>query len=96
MEKIPQQTLIEAIKILEGWIAAPDGSFIEKNFSFPDFSLAWAFMTRVALLAEQMNHHPEWSNVYGRVHIRLTTHDAGGVTHRDYNMAKSINAFNVC
>jgi 4a-hydroxytetrahydrobiopterin dehydratase len=59
---------------------------------FDDFVQAFGFMTRVALAAEAANHHPEWSNVYGRVRIQLTTHDAGGISERDFALAKRINA----
>lgn len=63
---------------------------LTRRFKFTDFSAAFAFMTRVALLAEKMDHHPEWSNVYNRVDIALTTHDAGGLSARDVNMATAI------
>ena len=69
-----------------------NGKAIERHFTFADFSEAFAFMTRVALLAESQDHHPEWSNVYNRVEITLTTHDAGGVSQRDVAMAKVIDA----
>ena len=59
-----------------------------KRFEFKNFTEAWAFMTQVAFIAEKMNHHPEWSNVYGRVVIELTTHDAGGLTELDFELAK--------
>ncbi len=73
------------------WTEA-DGA-LERTFRFDDFSAAFAFMTRVAMIAEQMEHHPEWSNVYGRVTIRLTTHDDGNVvTDRDRTMAGRIDA----
>jgi len=63
---------------------------LRREFRFADFSAAFAFMTRVALLAERMNHHPDWSNSYKRVTIELHTHDAGGVTARDAEMARRI------
>jgi len=71
---------------LDGWTGGDD--FITKVFRFDDFSAAWAFMSRVALLAEKMDHHPEWFNVYNRVDVTLTTHDAGGVTEKDVKMAE--------
>ena len=64
---------------------------IERAFKFKDFSAAWGFMTRVALIAEKLDHHPEWSNVYNKVSIVLTTHDAGGLSVRDVMMAKAID-----
>jgi len=64
---------------------------IERSLKFADFNAAFAFMTRVALLAEAIDHHPEWSNVYNRVDILLTTHDAGGLTERDVRMARFID-----
>lgn len=73
---------------LEGWTFRNNG--IEKEFAFRDFVDAFSFMTRVAMLAEQMNHHPEWCNVYNKVHVRLSTHDAGGLTDRDFQLADTI------
>ena len=75
----------------EGWQVRDGG--LEREWAFPDFAQAWAFMTRVALLAERVDHHPEWRNVYGRVRIRLTTHDAGGITQRDLDMATEIGGY---
>ncbi len=73
------------------WVET-DGA-LERTFQFDDFSAAFAFMTRVAMLAERFEHHPEWSNVYGRVTIRLTTHDDGNVvTDRDRELAEHIDA----
>ena len=69
---------------------ALDGSYLEKTFQFPDFSTAFSFMTRVALLAEKLDHHPEWFNVYGTVRIRLTSHDVGGLSGRDFRLAQRI------
>ncbi|MBA5778638.1 4a-hydroxytetrahydrobiopterin dehydratase [Stappia sp. F7233] len=76
---------------LAGWSMAEDGRAIERAFRFANFVEAFAFMTKVAMRAEKMNHHPEWSNVYGRVTIRLTTHDAGGLTERDAKLARAID-----
>lgn len=77
---------------LPDWALGDDGLAIERTFRFADFSQAFAFMTRVALLAEQQDHHPEWANVYNRVAITLTTHDAGGLSQRDAKMARAIEA----
>jgi 4a-hydroxytetrahydrobiopterin dehydratase len=82
----------QALSELAGWSLVREGKAIERKFSFADFSEAFAFMTRVALLAEQHDHHPEWSNVYNRVEIALTTHDAGGLSERDVAMARAIDA----
>ena len=65
---------------------------MRKSFAFTDFNAAFGFMTRVALMAEKMNHHPEWFNVYNRVDITLTTHDADGLSRRDIDLAKAIDA----
>ena len=91
---VPQLTeaeRAEALRELLAWTLRDDGSAIYRSFRFADFSEAFAFMTRVALLAEKDNHHPEWSNVYNRVEITLTTHDAKGLSQRDVNMAWAID-----
>ena len=92
---VPQLTEAERAEAL----AAPrpfgqrgDGLAIEREFKLRNFSEAWAFMSRVALIAEKHDHHPEWSNVYNRVAITLTTHDAGGLSERDVRMARAIDA----
>lgn len=77
---------------LPNWEPRDGGKAIHRGLRFKDFSEAWAFMTRVALLAEQMGHHPEWSNVWNRVDITLSTHDAGGLTGNDVALAKAIDA----
>jgi len=82
---------IEALSELPGWTLRDDKAAISRDFRFRDFSEAFAFMARVALLAEKLDHHPEWSNVYSRVHVTLTTHDAGGLSERDIAMAKAID-----
>ena len=74
------------------WALVPEKDAIRRGFKFADFSAAWAFMSRVALLAEKQDHHPEWENVYNRVVITLTTHDAGGLSERDLKLATSIDA----
>ena len=81
----------DALRELPGWTLRDDASAIYRSFRFADFSEAFAFMTRVALLAEKDNHHPEWSNVYNRVEITLTTHDARGLSQRDVNLAWAID-----
>ncbi|MDX2233813.1 MAG: 4a-hydroxytetrahydrobiopterin dehydratase [Hyphomonadaceae bacterium] len=77
-----------AIAEVPEWRKADGGDAIHKSFRFADFKHAFAFMTQVALKAEQMDHHPEWFNVYNRVDVTLTTHDAGGVTALDVTLAK--------
>jgi 4a-hydroxytetrahydrobiopterin dehydratase len=69
-----------------------EGEHLKRAFRFKDFSAAWGFMARVALLAEAQDHHPEWFNVYNRVEIALTTHDAGGLSARDVRLARAIDA----
>ncbi len=77
---------------LPGWSLVEGRDAIRRAFRFRDFSEAWGFMARVALLAESQDHHPEWSNVYNRVEILLTTHDAGGLSGRDLRLARAIDA----
>ncbi|HWA80196.1 MAG TPA: 4a-hydroxytetrahydrobiopterin dehydratase [Acetobacteraceae bacterium] len=79
-------------KELAEWAMAEGRDAIRRSLRFRDFSEAWGFMSRVALLAEQHNHHPEWSNVWNRVDITLATHDAGGLTERDVALARAIDA----
>ena len=76
---------------LPGWTLAADEESIERVFHFSDFSAAWGFMARVALLAEKQDHHPDWSNTWNRVTIRLSTHDAGGLSARDVMLAEAID-----
>lgn len=77
---------------LPGWALVEGRDAIRRRFQFADFSAAWGFMARVALLAEAQDHHPEWSNVWNRVEITLSTHDAGGLSARDLRLAKAIDA----
>ena len=79
-----------ALQSLSGWRDAGAKDGIIKSFRFADFNTAFAFMTRVALMAEKLDHHPEWFNVYNRVEITLTTHDAGGLSERDIALATFI------
>ncbi|MDC0887342.1 4a-hydroxytetrahydrobiopterin dehydratase [Altererythrobacter sp.] len=80
------------LSALDGWDMAGEKDAIVRSFEFKDFSEAWGFMNRVALLADAQDHHPEWFNVYNKVEITLTTHDADGLSLRDVKMAKAINA----
>jgi 4a-hydroxytetrahydrobiopterin dehydratase len=77
---------------LPQWRIVPERDAIRREFRFPDFSAAWGFMSRVALLAERHDHHPDWSNVWNVVRIELSTHDAGGLSERDVRLAKAIDA----
>lgn len=79
-----------SLKDLDGWTPTPGRDAIAKDFKFRNFSEAFAFMTRVALIAEKIDHHPEWSNVYNRVSITLTTHDANGLTALDIKLAHAM------
>ena len=80
-----------ALARLPGWADAAGRDAITKTFTFKDFSEAFGFMTRVALIAEKMDHHPEWSNVYKTVQVTLASHDAGGVTERDIKLAEAMD-----
>ena len=94
VEVLQEQELTQILlKELNGWKMAPERSAIQKSFKFKNFNEAWGFMGRIALLAEKMDHHPEWFNVYNKVDIILTTHDADGVTERDVKMAKQIETY---
>ena len=88
-EKLIRDMLDAALKERPDWKLAGDA--IERRFVFRDFSEAFAFMTRVAMAAEKMDHHPEWSNVYKTVDVRLSTHDAGGLTELDFDLARRID-----
>jgi 4a-hydroxytetrahydrobiopterin dehydratase len=88
LTKAQRDTLGET---LPGWSLLEDRDAIRKTYKFADFSQAWGFMSRVALLAEAQDHHPEWENVYNRVVITLTTHDAGGLSDRDLRLATRID-----
>ena len=81
-----------ALATLKDWKEVPGRDAIQKSFKFADFNEAWGFMTRVALAAEKADHHPEWSNVYNRVEIVLSTHDAGGLSEKDIALAKVIDS----
>ena len=82
----------EALNALGLWTEVEGRDAISRSFRFGDFNEAFGFMTRVALMAERMDHHPEWSNVYNTVHITLSTHDAGGLSERDIRLAEFIDS----
>lgn len=90
--KLDPATRDAALATLPNWTLEPDGAAISRRLAFDGFGAAFAFMTRIALIAETVDHHPEWSNVYNRVDIRLTTHDAGGLSDNDVRMAGAIDA----
>lgn len=93
MKKLAIEERKKALAALPQWHDAKGREAITRSFQFKDFNAAFAFMTRVALLAEKMDHHPEWFNVYNKVEVTLSTHDAGGVTQNDIDMAKAMEAF---
>ena len=86
-EKLVGAARTEKLVALDGWTEMDDRDAIQKTFQFTNFNEAFGFMTRAALMAEKMDHHPEWFNVYNRVEVTLTTHDAGGVTKKDTKLA---------
>lgn len=92
IEQLDESERAAALDALGEWDFDDARDAITRRFLFPDFSAAFGFMARVALLAEQHDHHPEWSNVWNRVDILLTTHDAGGLSARDVKLAKAIDA----
>ncbi|MEZ4829571.1 MAG: 4a-hydroxytetrahydrobiopterin dehydratase [Bacteroidia bacterium] len=89
MKTYNEQEAAAILSDLSGWKYRESG--IERQFKFKDFIEAFGFMSQVALLAQSANHHPEWQNVYNRVEIRLSTHDAGGLTDLDFSLAAAIN-----
>lgn len=92
MKKLDIDQVRERLAERPSWQLSDDGLAITRQFKFADFRQAFAFMTQVALAAERADHHPEWSNVYNRVDMRLTTHDAGGLTERDFALAAAADA----
>jgi 4a-hydroxytetrahydrobiopterin dehydratase len=91
-ERLSAEARKSALKGLTGWTEVPGREAITRTFSFKDFNEAFGFMSRVALVAEKRDHHPEWRNVYKTVEVVLATHDAGGVTALDIELAKAMNA----
>ena len=92
VEKLDDEERAARLAELPAWTADPDGTAIARRLTFADFAEAFGFMARIALVAERMDHHPEWSNVWNRVDVRLTTHDCGGLSERDIRLARAIDA----
>ena len=92
-ERIDAEAAKAALASLDGWALEEGSGAIRKTFVFADFSAAFGFMARAALAAEKLDHHPEWSNVWNRVEVRLTTHDAHGLTARDFELARAMDGF---
>jgi 4a-hydroxytetrahydrobiopterin dehydratase len=92
-ERLDDHALDALRHTLPGWTLSATRSALAKTFELGDFSRAWAFMSRAALWAERTQHHPEWFNVYGRVEVTLTTHDAGGVTALDVAFARALDGY---
>ena len=92
-QRITGAARTEALASLPAWTEVAGRDAIQRRFTFADFSAAFAFMTRAALLAEKMDHHPEWSNVYNKVDVTLSTHDAGGLTELDLAMARAMDGW---
>lgn len=90
-EKLSGDARKRALGRLRGWSELTDRDAITKKFVFADFNQAFGFMTRAALVAEKMDHHPEWSNVYKNVEVTLSTHDAGGLTELDVELAEAMD-----
>ena len=91
VEKLREDERARALADLPGWTPTSEPDGIRRGFAFADFNAAFGFMTRVALLAEKADHHPDWSNIYNKVEIMLTTHDAGGLSRRDIDLARRID-----
>ena len=91
VERLTGAARQSALRELHGWSEVEDRDAIRKSFHFSNFSEAWGFLSRIALVAEQMNHHPEWFNVWSTVRVDLTTHDAGGLSERDFKLAAVID-----
>ena len=93
MAKLDADSRAAALKELPQWREAEVRDAITRSFKFGDFNEAFAFMARVALLAEKMDHHPEWFNVYNKIDVTLSTHDVGGITEKDIAMAKAMDIY---
>lgn len=90
MMRLSSEQISEGLKNLPGWIVKEEK--LHKDFEFNDFNQAFGFMTRAAMYIEKMNHHPEWFNVYNKITVDLMTHDAGGITQNDIELAKILNS----
>ena len=90
-EKLQPSARTAALASLTRWHTVPDRDAIGRSLCFENFNQAWGFMNRVALVAEKLNHHPEWFNVYSRVDITLSTHDCGGLSELDVRLARAID-----
>jgi len=90
--KLTGKARSDALAKLKGWSEVQGRDAIHRSFKFADFNQAWGFMTRVAMAAEKADHHPEWSNVYNKVEITLSTHDAGGFSEKDVALAQFIDS----
>lgn len=90
-EKLDAEDVAERLKAMDGWVLAEDGASIWKAFRFKSFVQAFGFMSEAALSAEKLDHHPEWSNVYRTVEVRLTTHSAKGLTELDFDLAAKMD-----
>jgi 4a-hydroxytetrahydrobiopterin dehydratase len=93
VKKLTIEELKAALKRLPDWQLAKDREAITRSFKFVDFDAAFSFMSRVALKAAAMDHHPEWFNVYNKVEVTLATHDAGGVTEKDIDLATTMDGY---
>jgi len=90
-KRLTGELLTQNLSGLEGWALNPEQTAISRSFRFSDFNAAFGFMSRIALMAERLDHHPEWSNVYNRVEITLSTHDVGGLSDKDMVLARFIS-----
>lgn len=89
-DRLDDSAIDDMLAALDGWTR--DGDTIRRDFAFADFAAAFGFMAAVAVAAERLNHHPDWSNSYGRVSIALSSHDVGGLSERDFKLARRIDA----
>ena len=93
MSKLDENARTDALARLPGWALVDGRDALSRTYTFRNFNQAWGFMSRAALLAEKMNHHPEWFNVWNRVDVTLSTHDVGGLSALDVRMARAMDSF---